>query len=107
MKRTQISRRPSKKKRAFDAEYAEALPEVLARGCEFETYLVEASAWLYSEDNPMVCNGRLVGHHARGRRARDANDPENLRCLCRKHHEYVHAHPRWAMEVGLMVSRIS
>ena len=107
MKRTAISRRPSKAKRDFDAEYAAVLPRVLVRGCQFRIY---ASA---SENNFIVpevdfqCSGRTLGHHAKGRRARDANELANLRCLCEKHHVYVHANSRWAREVGLMVSRIS
>lgn len=106
MKRTAISRRPSKAKRDFDAEYAAVLPSVLARGCEFTHYALRPE-----EPGPglgyYTCRGGRRGHHAKGRRAKDANDPANLRCLCDFHHEYVHAHPRWAREVGLMLSRIS
>lgn len=101
MKRTPITRRPSKAKQRFDAEYAAVLPSVLARGCEFQVYIDEPNG------HYEVCVGRLVGHHAKGRRAKDANDPRNLRCLCDHHHTYVHAHPRWARDVGLMLSRIS
>ena len=103
MKRTQMSRRPSKAKRDFDAEYAAVLPSVLARGCEFERYGSRTSpAW-----NCTPCSGRLVGHHAKGRRSLDANSPLNLRCLCDAHHRYVHANGRWSREVGLMLSRVA
>ena len=109
MKRTQISRRPSKRKQAFDAEYAKVLPEVLARGCEFGTFVFRVAAASLGVVAPedQACSGRLRGHHAVGRQARDANDPANLRCLCDRHHRFVHDHPAWAREVGLMVSRIS
>lgn len=95
MKRTQISRRPSKAKRDFDAEYAQLLPDLLARGCQFATYA----------NVKTPCEGRLVGHHAKGRRAADAND--YLICLCSEHHTFVHANPRWSREVGLMISRVA
>lgn len=103
MKPTGISSRPSKAKRDFDAEYAAILPSVLARGCEFAAYvsLMPSGRVLHA------CSGRLLGHHAKGRRAADANDPTHLRCLCQSHHDYVHANPRWSREVGLMLSRIS
>lgn len=107
MRRTQISRRPSKRKQAFDAEYAKVLPGVLARGCEFDAYYDDSYAKPYGPYDLMRCRGPLRGHHAAGRQVRDANDPENLRCLCDQHHIVVHANPSWAREVGLMVSRIS
>jgi hypothetical protein len=111
MKRTAISSRPSKAKRDFDAEYAKVLPTVLARGCQFKIYVLAAEHYAaimpVLSDAIFQCDGRLLGHHAKGRRARDANLLSNLRCLCTKHHDYVHAHPRWAREVGLMVSRTS
>ncbi len=105
MKRTQLSRRPSKAKRDFDAEYAAVLPSVLARGCEFEKYGFRVDMDLTLEE--WECGGRDLGHHAKGRRAKDANAPENLRCLCDKHHRYVHANGRWSREVGLMLSRVA
>ena len=96
MKRTAISRAPSARKKAFDAEYASLLPAVLARGCEFEAYINDAD---------LTHSGRLVGHHAKGRQVADAN--EHLICLCDKHHKFVHAHPLWARSTGLMISRTS
>jgi hypothetical protein len=93
MKRTAISRKPSARKKAFDAEYAKLLPEVLARGCEFGAHV----------DDTVTCEGRLVGHHAKGRRVADAND--YLICLCTKHHDFVHSHPQWARTNGLMLTR--
>lgn len=121
MKRTPISSRPSKRKQAFDAEYAKVLPEVLGRGCEFVTYVLAFQrsltgpleiwdggfCFVDSDGSIEACSGPLIGHHAKGRRSVDANDPFNLRCLCDKHHRYVHANSRWSREVGLMISRIS
>lgn len=108
MKRTQISRRPSKRKQAFDAEYAKVLPSVLARGCEFETYWrVSPPGISVNMTIDLACDGPPRGHHAKGRSVAEANHPANLRCLCDKHHRYVHANSRWAREVGLMISRIS
>jgi len=107
VRRTALSSRPSKAKRDFDAEYAAVLPSVLIRGCQFKIYAMASTNDLVIPEADFQCAGRTLGHHAKGRRARDANDLANLRCLCTKHHDYVHAHPRWAREVGLMVSRIS
>lgn len=108
MKRTAITRRPSKRKQAFDAEYAKVLPEVLARGCEFATYALPSDPNL-NVIHPWdwACEGRQLGHHAKGRRVADANDPANLRCLCDKHHRFVHAHGDWSRAVGLMISRVA
>ena len=107
MKRTALSRRPSKAKREFDAEYAAVLPSVLARGCEFRAYLFRSTRIPPEKGFTLQCSGPERGHHAKGRRARDANDPSNLRCLCDGHHQYVHAHGRWSREVGLMLSRVA
>lgn len=111
MKRTQISRRPSKRKQAFDAEYAAVLPSVLARGCEFVKYVITSEVFGDGMEYPPgynpQCRGRDTGHHAKGRRVRDANDPANLRCLCERHHAFVESQRAWAMQVGLLVSRIS
>lgn len=107
MQRVPIKSTPTRRKRIFDAMYARILPSVLARDCEFETY-----AWGSTLPTPFEeikdCQGRLRGHHARGRDLNHpeiSNAPENLRCLCERHHTYVHAHPRWARAVGLMLSR--
>lgn len=108
MKRVPIKSTPSKRKRDFDAEYAAVLPSVLARGCQFASYALPSDPnanVIFPKD--WACQGRLRGHHAKGRTARDANEPWNLRCLCDYHHVLVHAHPRWAREVGLMLSRTS
>jgi hypothetical protein len=107
LRRVPIKSTPSRRKRAFDAEYAAVLPSVLARGCEFRSYLFRSTPIPPEKGYTLACQGRFRGHHAKGRRARDANDPENLRCLCDGHHDYVHDHPRWAREVGLMLSRTS
>jgi hypothetical protein len=107
MKRTPLSRRPSQRKQAFDAEYAALLPCVLANGCQFAAYAIRGT--LITNQTPKgpfpPCSGRLVGHHAKGRKAVDAND--HLICLCSEHHTFVHANPRWAREVSLMLSRTS
>jgi hypothetical protein len=107
MKRTQMSRRPSKAKREFDAEYAAVLPSVLARGCEFTIYANPCMRPNWAADDWRGCVGPLRGHHAIGRDRAFANDPENLRCLCDLHHLMVHSHPRWSREVGLMLSRVA
>ncbi|HVE28308.1 MAG TPA: hypothetical protein VNC22_23030 [Sporichthya sp.] len=109
MERVPIKSTPTRRKRIFDEMYARILPSVLARGCEFEVH-----AWGNLVPVPYAeirdCRGRLVGHHARGRNLNHpeiSNDPANLRCLCDRHHKFVHDHPRWAREVGLMLTRHS
>lgn len=103
MKRTPISRRPSARKQAFDAEYAALLPGVLKRGCEFSSHASADHFPGWAWPGWRICDGRRVGHHAKGRRVRDAND--HVICLCDKHHKIVHDHPEWARRVGLMLSR--
>jgi hypothetical protein len=105
MKRVPIKSTPTKRKRDFDAAYASLLPGVLARGCEFPIYANPCLPPNEVAPEWRTCYGRLVGHPAKGRQARDAND--YVLCLCDKHHRFVHANPRWARSVGLMLSRTS
>jgi hypothetical protein len=109
MRKVPIKSTPSKRKRDFDAVYASILPSILARGCEFKVYATNAEDIFIVPEPDFQCSGRIRGHHAKGRNLKtpwESNAPENLRCLCDHHHTYVHAHPRWARQVGLMISRI-
>ena len=81
-------------------QLAEVRPRVLARGCEFSAYVPMPNfGW-------PRCRGPLVVHHAAGRKLQDANHEDNLRCLCSAHHDYVTAHGKWAISVGLSISRL-
>lgn len=49
------------------------------------------------------CWGPLAAHHVirRGHKATRL-DPDNGTLLCARGHEYVHTHPDWAREIGLI-----
>ena len=52
------------------------------------------------------CGGPLDGHEPLTRgRGGDPLDVDNIRTLCRSHHDFVHAHPEWAHSVGLLKRR--
>lgn len=53
---------------------------------------------------PPTCAGPLDGHELMPRSAWKAGwlDPSNVILLCRKHHDWVHAHPVTAVTLGLL-----
>lgn len=44
-------------------------------------------------------------HHKAGRTGEGAHHPDRLLACCLPCHEFIHAHPAWAREQGLMESR--
>jgi 5-methylcytosine-specific restriction endonuclease McrA len=52
------------------------------------------------------CGGPLDVHHivTRARDRKLALDADNLKVVCRVHHDWVHAHPAEATELGLLAS---
>lgn len=52
-------------------------------------------------DKPGVDGHELLRRSAAG----SITDKENIRLLCRADHEYVTAHPKWALENGWQISR--
>lgn len=43
-------------------------------------------------------------HHRKRRSQGGPDTPANLAALCKTCHDHAHAHPTWAMDVGLIVS---
>lgn len=89
------SGKPTRRKNpATDSNWRKVRAEVAARvWCEGAT--------------PACPDGRHRGAHAHHvvLRARGGSDEAwNLRWLCMAAHEYVHQHPAWATEHGLMAS---
>ena len=79
-------------------------PEVLARGCEFRTYLEEFPhiGAALPEYVPITCAGALHAHHAVRKSQGGTNRGSNLICLCRRHHDWVHGQPEASFEMGLL-----
>ena len=50
------------------------------------------------------CWGRVDPHHVApvGRYPELRCDPDNIVCVCRRHHDHIHAHPLQAKEEGLL-----
>jgi hypothetical protein len=87
MRRSALSRRPTRRKVAYEAELALKRPVVLSRGC-----------WMCSEPATVV-------HHRKLRAQGGTNDWANLLPLCWWHHEAVHRQPAIAHSAGLIVLR--
>lgn len=91
MKRSRI-RSVSVKKRAADAELAEARAAVQFRSygrCEANT-----PACPRREHAGVHC------HHVKQRSAGGKHSPENLMLVCEKAHSYIHEHPAESFEKG-------
>ncbi|MBK9181447.1 MAG: HNH endonuclease [Acidimicrobiales bacterium] len=53
-----------------------------------------------------ACTGRADHvHHVLPRSAGGGDTPEGLLAVCRRCHDWIHAHPAWARQVGLLRSR--
>lgn len=48
------------------------------------------------------CAGRIDPHHVLRRSHGGPDTPENLVCLCRAHHSWVHDHPAQSVALGLL-----
>lgn len=48
------------------------------------------------------CAGRIDPHHIIRRSQGGPDTPENLVCLCRAHHSWVHEHPEQSYALGLL-----
>jgi hypothetical protein len=53
-----------------------------------------------------VCEGRGVhAHHILPRSAGGPDEPGNLLWVCRADHQYIHEHPAWAYQAGMLRRR--
>lgn len=93
MKRSQISRRPSVRKRKADLLLDQARPLAMARdGHECQAHRAIA----------IPCAGRLVVHHMRLRSQGGGHDLENLLTVCDAHHRHIHANPAESKALGFI-----
>lgn len=100
MKRTPLQRTAWVRRPAGADEARRATQQavwVRAHGqCEWSRYATEGPE----------CWGWLDVHEPLTRaRGGSITDPDNGVLLCRRHHEWTHAHPREALELGLLRSR--
>lgn len=95
LKRTPI-KRVSKKKAKADRGYAKARQVVLAR-----------AGWECEANVEGICKpGPHPAEHVHHRRLRSqggTHDPSNLMALCHPAHDFAHANPAAAVELGLIV----
>ena len=50
------------------------------------------------------CSGVLDAHEpAKRSHGADPTNPDECICLCRRHHNWAHAHPKLSEEIGLLV----
>jgi len=60
--------------------------------CEAKDLVPEVRCWGPVDVDEIAPRGRRPGGHL---------DDTNTQCLCRAHHDWKHAHPRRALELGL------
>ena len=91
LRRTGFVNPISEKRRRYASELNMIRPKIIAKGCQMRP-----------EDQEGVCNGALTAHHVLRRSQGGGNEETNLLCLCRRHHEFVHANPQWSKEKGYL-----
>lgn len=96
MQRTEMSRKPTKRKRDYEAELDALTPALLKRSrgmCEMAI--------------PGVCSGKATHrHHRKVGRGKGTN--AGIWCLihcCTECHSYAHLHPQWSRELGFLVRK--
>ena len=96
MKRTPITRKPMKR------DTAKSRARIAAWTAERDAHLAAHPRCEIGWD----CWGPLDAHHVQRRGAggtRGATGP--LLTVCRKHHDYIHQHPKWAEAQGYSIRR--
>lgn len=104
LKRTRFKVQQSAKLRRFNSDFKMIRPQVLSRGCEFREAMRMHPEVARVVEFPMTCSGYLQAHHVIPRSdPRSNNTPQNLACLCNRHHDWVHnGHPAAARQIGLL-----
>lgn len=93
MKRTAIKQGPSKRHRAYLAEYKQARDEVKNRA----SLRCEIRVW-------DICEGRVHQIHHRLRRSQGgSNDVDNLLAACNSCHAYCHDNPTESYAKGWLI----
>ena len=72
--------------------------------CQVPVLLAQSSAMVVPGWLRTACHGRVDPHHlATQQHAPELiADVDNLRCICRWHHEAIHSHPAEAKRLGLL-----
>lgn len=93
MKRTAITKKPSKKKVDYEKELNDLTPELLKRSRGMCEARVSAQ-----------CSGRAEHrHHRKVGRRKGSNTIENLLHLCHACHSHIHLHVTESRELGYLV----
>ena len=95
LSRTRLAQQ-SDKRRAESAEYARAKQRAFDRDkgqCQAKDLVPH-----------VACAGRIDPHHVapQGRYPELRCDVDNIRCVCRRHHDWIGDHPLDARELGLL-----
>lgn len=86
----------SAKRDAYEAELEAVSPEVMARAryvCEAQ---LDRICTIWPEKTP---------HHRKRRSQGGPNTMDNLMAVCSTCHAYIHAHPLWSYDRGLLIRR--
>ena len=62
----------------------------------------------YKLKNPICefpgCRSKNIDLHHKAKRGKNLSDPKYFMSVCRKHHEWIHYHPKESREMGYLIS---
>lgn len=70
---------------------------------ELRSYYEKRKAFLIAHPTCALCSNASCDVHHKEKRGANLNREETWLALCRAHHEYLHHHPSWARERGLLL----
>lgn len=102
---TKPMRKVSAKKARQVAAFANVRAEVFERdGYRCQTNRIASELTTVMPDDWPVCSWWRIDPHHRQRQGHGGEDtPRNVDTTCRAHHDWIHAHPALATELGLPV----
>lgn len=93
----------SKKRRKVSVARRDFVADILSRRTR-----CEAGSLIRSHDTQHRCFGYSTDVHEVLTRARggDILDPDNVRAICRRCHDWIHDHPTESLNLGLLAVRV-
>ncbi len=115
MRRNSPLAKVSPKRRRQEKARRECVDAVIARdgGCQFWHHVNDyggaflrstGTEWHVPDSAPLWCSPGLDVHEpAKRSHGADPTNPDECICLCRAHHDWVHASPKTAEDLGLLL----
>jgi hypothetical protein len=103
---TSVKRSPLKRKTPLRSKSKlKSKPRSISESLRREVTLRDAGCVAQLLVREVVCSGHLDAHHVLMRSQGGQDTAENLKMLCRAHHEWVHRHPARSYELDLLRRR--